>query len=138
MRAAVYHRYGPPEVVQIEDVPKPAPKDDEILVRVRATTVAAADYRLRKADPYVVRLFNGLLRPKKLPILGMEFSGVVESVGKSVTRFRPGDEVFGGTAFKLACHAEYICIGQDSPSPPSPRTFRWRTQPRSSSAGSRP
>ena len=113
MRAAVYHRYGPPEAVRIQDVPRPVPKDNEVLVRVRASTVCAADWRCRKADPYVVRIMNGLFKPKKMPILGMEFSGTVESVGKSVTRFRHGDEVFGGTGFKLGCHAEYVCVEED-------------------------
>jgi NADPH:quinone reductase-like Zn-dependent oxidoreductase len=113
MRAAVYHRYGPPEVVQIQDVPKPAPKDNEVLIRVRASTVCAADWRFRKADPYIVRIMNGLFKPKRMPILGMEFSGTVESVGKSVTRVCHGDEVFGGTAFKLGCHAEYVCVEED-------------------------
>jgi NADPH:quinone reductase-like Zn-dependent oxidoreductase len=114
MRAAVYHRYGPPEVVQIEDVEKPVPKDNEVLVRIHATTVCAADWRLRKADPFFIRLMMGLSKPKKVNILGMEFAGTVESVGKSVTRFRAGDEVFGGTGFnKLGCHAEYNCVPED-------------------------
>ena len=91
MRAAVYSSYGPPEVVRIADVDKPAPKDDEILIRVRATTVCAADWRLRSATPYVTRFIIGLLRPRKPMIGGMELAGVVESAGKSVTRFRAGD-----------------------------------------------
>jgi len=109
MKAAVYRRYGPPEVVHIEDVEKPSPGDNEVLVRVHATTVAAADWRLRRAKPFLVRIMTGLLRPKKR-ILGMEFSGTVESVGKSVTAFRAGDQVFGSAGFAFGAHAEYVCL----------------------------
>lgn len=113
MKAAVYRRYGPPDVVRIEDVEKPAPKDNEVLVRVYATTVCAADWRLRKADPFFIRLMVGLRRPTKINVLGMEFAGKVEAVGKSVTRFACGDDVFGSTGFKFGTHAEYICVPED-------------------------
>ncbi len=120
MRAAVFTRYGPPEVVQIKDVAKPVPKDNEVLVRVRATTVAAADWRIRKADPFAARLFSGLWRPTRIQTAGMEFSGTVESVGKAATRFKPGDEVFGGTLFKLGCQAEYVCLAEEGIVAPKP------------------
>lgn len=110
MRAAVYRRYGPPEVVQIEDVPMPVPKDDEILVRVRATTVSAADWRFRRPSPFLIRLMNGVWRPKKVKVLGAELSGTVESVGKNVTRYAAGDQVFGTPGLNWGAHAEYICI----------------------------
>ena len=113
MKAAVYTRYGPPDVVHIAEVEKPAPKDNEILVRVRATTVCAADWRLRSADPFLVRLMNGLFKPK-INVLGAEFSGVVESVGKNVTRFRAGDDVFGSPGFKFGAHAEYVCVTESA------------------------
>ncbi len=110
MRAAVYRRYGAPEVVPIEDVPKPVPKDDEALIRIHATTVAAADWRLRRAASVLIRLMNGFWRPTKTLTLGMEFAGTVESVGKAVTRFRAGDEVFGSNGFRFGAHAEYLCV----------------------------
>ena len=110
MRAAIYRRYGPPEVVHIEEVPKPVPRDDEVLIRIRATTVAAADWRLRRAAPVFIRLMNGLRRPTKTLTLGMEFAGTIESVGRAVTRFRAGDEVFGSNGFHFGAHAEYLCV----------------------------
>ena len=110
MRAAVYTRYGPPDVLQVKEVEKPVPGDNEVLVRVHAATVCAADWRMRKADPFMVRFMIGFRRPTKLRILGLEFAGTVESVGRAVTRFREGDEVFGSTGFKFGAHAEYACL----------------------------
>ena len=120
MKAAVYSRYGSPEVLQIEDVEKPVPKDNEVLVRVCAATVSPADWRFRKANPFFVRFMNGLWRPKKIHILGMEFAGKVESMGKAVTRFAEGDQVFGSTGFKFGTHAEYVCLPEDRFLAPKP------------------
>lgn len=113
MKAAVYRRYGPPEVLEIEEVEKPSPGENDVLIRVDATTVSAADWRFRKADPFLIRFFNGFWRPKKVNILGMEFAGTVASVGNAVTRFAEGDHVFGGAGLKFGAHAQYVCVPVD-------------------------
>ncbi len=114
MKAAFYSRYGPPDVVEIREMQKPIPKDNEVLVRVHATTVCAADWRMRKADPFFIRLVMGFWRPKKVHVLGMEFAGEVEALGNSVTRFGVGDRVFGATGFDFGTHAEYVCLAEDA------------------------
>jgi len=112
MRAVVYDRYGPPEVLRVEDVEQPVPKDDEVLVRIRATTVNRTDCGWRSATPFFIRAFLGLVKPKRR-ILGMEFSGEVEAVGAGVTEFAAGHRVFGVTSF--GAHAEFVCIRESGP-----------------------
>lgn len=111
MKAAVYTQYGTPDVLQIKEVVKPEPKANEILLRIRATSVNSGDVRLRKADPFAVRFLFGLTKPK-LNVLGATFSGEVESVGKDVKLFKAGDQVFGHTDLKFGAYAEYLCISE--------------------------
>jgi len=107
MRAVVYDRYGPPEVLRLEAVERPVPEDDEVLVKIHATTVNRTDTGLRSAEFFISRFFTGLRRPKR-KILGMEFAGEVEAVGPAVTEFAVGDHVFGVTG--AGAHAEFVCI----------------------------
>lgn len=116
MRAARADRFGPPEVVRLAEVPKSRPRDGELLVRVRATTVSVADQRLRsRRVPRGTRLLVaptiGLFRPR-LPVLGMEAAGVVEAVGAGVTRYAPGDEVILMRGARMGCHAEYVTVAE--------------------------
>lgn len=114
MKAAVYRKYGPPEVLRIEEVEKPVPADDDVLVRIVASTVCTGDWRLRRPSPLVIGWFmNGFARPKKINILGMEFAGTVDSIGRNVTRFTIGDRVFGAS-WRFGAHAEYACFPERS------------------------
>jgi NADPH:quinone reductase-like Zn-dependent oxidoreductase len=106
MRAVVHDNYGPPDVLRLEDVERPVPKEGEVLVKVHATTVNRSDTGYRAAKPFFSRVFTGLRRPKNR-IPGMEFAGVVEAVGSAVTEFKIGDEVFG---IRSGAHAEYVCV----------------------------
>jgi len=106
VRAVVHDRYGPPQVLRVDEVERPRPKDDEVLVRVHATTVTRTDIHMRQARPFVWRFMLGLRRPRRR-ILGLEFAGVVEQLGAAVTQLEVGDRVFG---LRNGSHAEYVCV----------------------------
>jgi NADPH:quinone reductase-like Zn-dependent oxidoreductase len=112
MKAIVHDRYGPPDVLRIEDVERPVPREGEVLVKVRATTVTRSDAAWRAAHPFFSRFFTGVRRPKQR-ILGTEFAGEVEAVGDGVTEFRVGDRVFGASIFRA--HAEFVRVKESGP-----------------------
>jgi NADPH:quinone reductase-like Zn-dependent oxidoreductase len=110
MKAAIYTRYGPPDVLQIRDVEKPVPKDNEVLIEVRAASVNPFDWHLMRGTPYIVRIMAGLLKPK-VTRLGVDVAGQVEAVGRNVTQFKPGDKVFGACR---GAFAEYACTSESA------------------------
>jgi NADPH:quinone reductase-like Zn-dependent oxidoreductase len=117
VKAVVYDRYGPPDVLRIEEVERPVPEQDEVLVRIRATGVTRSDAHLRAGTPFVSRIASGLLRPKRR-ILGHEFAGEIEAAGSAVTEFAMGEHVFGALpylALKTGAHAEYVCVPERFP-----------------------
>ena len=118
MKAVVCTKYGPPEVLQLTEVPKPIPKDNEVLIKIHATTCHIGDVRIRSFNVPVwqmipFRVYLGILKPKR-PILGMELAGEIESVGKDVARFKEGDQVFACTGFVFGAYAQYRCLAEDS------------------------
>ncbi len=119
MIAAVYRRFGPPEVVTAQEVPPPRPRDHEILVRVCAATVGVVDGLARRGAPWYARVSFGLGRPR-FPVLGSDFAGQVAAAGPAVTRFAVGDQVFGTTAPRFGAHAEYICLSEHAAVAPKP------------------
>jgi len=124
MKAIVCTKYGPPEVLQIKEVEKPAPKDYEVLIKVKATTVHIGDTKIRRLEPGlgpvtdfffkpIMRIMLGFTGPRN-KILGMELAGDIEAVGKNVTLFKPGDPVFASTEFRMGAYAEYCCLPEKS------------------------
>lgn len=109
MKAAIIEKYGSPEVFQIKQVKKPEPRKNEVLIKIHSSAVNSGDWRIRKADPPIVRLFFGLFRPRK-KILGYVFSGEIAETGSQVTRFRTGDQVFGTTGMRFGAYAENVCL----------------------------
>ena len=124
MRAVVYGKYGAPDVLRLEDVERPVPRDDEVLIRIHATTVNRTDCGFRSAEPFIARLgysyvttgsvFKALLRPKK-KILGTELAGEVKAVGVAVSQFEVGDQVFGVNPGEFGAHAEFVCMRESAP-----------------------
>jgi NADPH:quinone reductase-like Zn-dependent oxidoreductase len=111
MKAIVCTKYGSPEVLKLQDVEKPVPKDDEVLIKLFASTVSPSDCAFRKGEPFMVRFFNGLLKPKHA-IQGEVLAGEIEKVGKDVTLFKQGDQVFGSTCTSFGAYAQYKCLSQ--------------------------
>lgn len=112
MKAIIYKKYGPPEVAQLTEVAKPVPGDDDVLIKVHASTVNRTDSGFRSAEYFISRFWSGLFRPK-FQILGCEFAGVVEETGKNVKQFKPGDNVFGYNDKTFGGHAEYLTINEN-------------------------
>ncbi|WP_170848425.1 NAD(P)-dependent alcohol dehydrogenase [Devosia sp. YR412] len=112
-RQVTQSHYGAPDVLEVREVPRPVAKHNEVLIQVKAVSVTLADCAFRQADPFVTRLFNGFLRPRKL-VLGSDIGGVVAAVGRDVTRFAVGDAVFGSIGSALGGCADYVCLAEDA------------------------
>lgn len=119
VKAAVYDRYGPPEVLRIEEVERPVPGDDEVLVKIRAGTVNRTDTGFRSAEYFLSRLYTGVRRPRRR-ILGSEFAGEIEAIGSAITEFAVGDRVFGVNVPNYGTHAEFVAVRESAPIAPMP------------------
>jgi len=109
MKAVVFTRYGSPDVLNLADIPTPTPRDTELLVRIHTTTVSPVDCSFRAGDPFITRFYLGLRRPKKT-VLGTALAGEVVALGKDVSQFQPGDQIFAAPADGTGAHAQYICL----------------------------
>jgi NADPH:quinone reductase-like Zn-dependent oxidoreductase len=124
MKAIIYEKYGAPEVLQLVNIGKPSPKENEVLIRIHATSVSSGDVRMRKANPFIVRFMLGLRRPV-IKVLGFAFAGEVQAMGKNVTRFKIGDKVYGTSFKKFGTYAEYICLPENAMISPKPATLSY-------------
>src|SRR6266542_2431177 len=118
MKAIVWTKYGSPDVLQLKEVEKPTPRNNEVLIKVYAATVTTADCELRSFKIPILfrlpfRIYVGFRKPKRITILGQELAGEIEAVGKDVTRFKQGDQVFAATGFGMGAHAEYKCLAEE-------------------------
>lgn len=124
MKAIICTAYGAPEVLQLKEIAKPAPKDNEVLVKIHATAVSSGDVRLRKADPFIIRLVFGFTKPKH-PIPGFVLAGEIEAVGKDVTRFEVGDEIYAATDMPTGTYAQYACLAEGSAIAKKPKNMNF-------------
>ncbi len=113
MKASICTKYGTPEVVQLKEVEKPLVKENEILIKIHATSVSSGDARIRRADPFIIRLIFGWKRPRK-STLGVVVAGEIEAIGTGVSKFKVGDQVFGSTGMSFGAHAEYTSVTEDA------------------------
>ncbi|MBT8350056.1 MAG: alcohol dehydrogenase catalytic domain-containing protein, partial [Deltaproteobacteria bacterium] len=113
MKAIIYTKYGPPDVLELRDIEKPIPKDNEVLIRVYAATVNRSDCAMLRAKPFIMRFFTGLFKPNKR-ILGTDFAGMIEAIGKNVASIEVGEKVFGFDDGGLSSHAEYMTLSEDN------------------------
>ena len=113
MKAIELTKYGAPEFLQMKEVEKPSPKDNEILIKIHASSVSSGDARMRRADPFIIRLIFGFKRPRK-PILGVVVAGEIEAIGTSVSNYQIGDQVFGSSGMNFGAHAEYVSVPEDA------------------------